>query len=333
MDEQVEEAIKVAQKYLENCPTVILGCGASIPYKIPSMQQLSKNLIDTLDQQYDSDPTWQKFSALLQKGVDLEQALQEVTVAEKLNNDIIKTTWAYINDKDLDCFDKLCSKKTTLALSNLFQKLLEAHPKHISVITTNYDRLAEYAADFADAHVYSGFTGKYWGNFHGADYPIFRRDLRTVDIWKVHGSLDWFKKDDIPVQVSLSRELPSDHFPLIVTPGVAKYQETHKDPYRTVISKTDRVIRDSSCFLCIGYGFNDEHIQPKLIQEIQLHKKPIVIVTKELSQSGSDILKGVPKNVVFQEKSEGVTSIYINSDKIEVEGSLWNLDDFIKIIW
>lgn len=55
--------------------------------------------------------------------------------------------------------------------------------------------------------------------------------------------------------------ISNDDQPLVVTPGVSKYRESHKDPFRTVMTAADQVIREANCYLCVGYGFNDEHVQ------------------------------------------------------------------------
>ena len=100
-----------------------------------------------------------------------------------------------------------------------------------------------------------------------------------VNIWKVHGSLDWFETPNKEnVYLPLSENIPQGHKPLIVTPGLSKYAETHKEPYRTIFTQADTEIQKANGFLCIGYGFNDEHVQPKLIQQIKRS-------TKEVSQN------------------------------------------------
>lgn len=61
------------------------------------------------------------------------------------------------------------------------------------------------------------------------------------------------------------KKFPTGYTPLIVPPGKEKYSTTHEEPYRTIIEEADKEFKRAGSFLCIGYGFNDSHIQPKLI--------------------------------------------------------------------
>ena len=62
--------------------------------------------------------------------------------------------------------------------------------KILNIVTTNYDRLAEYACDQGRIHHYTGFTH---GFFRQLAAPTEITSARRANIWKVHGSLDWFQ--------------------------------------------------------------------------------------------------------------------------------------------
>jgi len=216
--------------------------------------------------------------------------------------------------------------------------LLQSHPRHVKVVTTNYDRIVEYAADLVGASVYTGFAGKYILNFAQTYSQKYSNDSR-IDIWKVHGSLDWFrnKTTNRIYSTPLAKKIPVNSIPLVVTPGIYKYQETHNEPYRSIMSKSDEAIINASCFLCVGYGFNDEHIQPKLIQQVQQRDKTIVVVTKKLSDKGKELLldNGV-KSVVLEENSDSattkVTYFYDGKQQMDIlEGKYWELNQFLNI--
>jgi len=325
----LDQLAKKIQKYLDKIPLIILGSGATIPYGLPSMKDLSDFIILNINSENEE---WLSFKAKLQGGIDLETALNQVNLSEDLIKQIIFSTWKFINDEDKKCFKKIL--KHTNGIQLLLNRLLQSHPKEVIVVTTNYDRAVEYCADKIDAFIITGFWGKYIGRFK-SPYNPFKSNEKTIELIKVHGSIDWFmNEENIPIVLnSHLDEIPKGWIPLIVTPGYYKYQETHKDPYRTLISRSDEQIKKASCYLCIGYGFNDDHIQPKLLQEIK-NGKPIVVVTKTLSMNGKKVIKEHAKKFIVLEKGADLSKSKISSSELgndEIEENLWELTNFVKV--
>jgi hypothetical protein len=121
---------------------------------------------------------------------------------------------------------------------------------------------------------------------------------------------------------------------MIVTPGNGKYRETHKDPFRTVISEADRAIRTSTSYLCIGYGFNDEHIQPIILEENRNKKKPIVIVTKGLTRKMQELFLNTYEcqSLIISENAEGGTCVHYGKSETQIFiEPFWQLDSFCKL--
>ncbi|OQX90855.1 MAG: hypothetical protein B6D58_09320 [candidate division Zixibacteria bacterium 4484_95] len=325
----IDQFAKRIQKYLEKVPLIILGSGATIPYGLPSMQDLSDFILSNINSE---DKEWISFKAKLRGGIDLETALNQVNLSQDLIKQIIFNTWKLINNKDKKCFRTILEHTNGIQL--LLSRLLHSHPKEVVIVTTNYDRAVEYCADKIGAFIITGFWGTYIGNFK-FPYSPFKGNEKTIELIKVHGSIDWFmNEEDIPfVLNSHLDEIPEDWIPLIVTPGYYKYQETHKDPYRTLISRSDEQINKAFCYLCIGYGFNDDHIQPKLLQEIK-NGKPIVVVTKKLTGNGEAIIKENAKKFIVIEEGTDLSKSMISSSELgndEVEYNLWELTNFVKI--
>jgi len=122
-----------------------------------------------------------------------------------------RIVWECINEKDLEVMQRLSQDKSGFALADLLKFAIQSSPNTTTVVTTNYDRLAEYAADLIKATVVTGFEGNL------IRYKEFPNDIsqrkrlqireRVVNVWKVHGSLDWFLKDDINAVSFLPREV------------------------------------------------------------------------------------------------------------------------------
>jgi hypothetical protein len=123
--------------------------------------------------------------------------------------------------------------------------------------------------------------------------------------------------------------------PSIVTPGLSKYSETHKEPYLTIFTKADNEIKNSNAYLCIGYGFNDDHVQPLLIQGIK-SGKPIIVLSKKITEKAKQTIinNGCKHYILFEEHNDTDTNVYSSEfgDQIIENVSLWDLTSIISYI-
>ncbi|HMO52647.1 MAG TPA: SIR2 family protein [Kiritimatiellia bacterium] len=333
-----EDLAKKAQHFLAERPVVVLGSGATIPHGLPSMPVLAEMLLAAID---DSPPGWADFSARLEQTKDLEQALHDVALPTETVEILVAATWEIVSAKDVEFHDQLLAGAMPFPLADLFRYLLGTADAHLRVVTTNYDRSAEYAANCVGAYVSTGITAGWLQRFVPASVNVERPPAPgyegQVSVLKVHGSLDWFRDatDDV-IGVPLARAIPRNTTPLVVTPGVTKYREVHKDPFRTVMTAADAVLRGASCYVCVGYGFNDEHVQPILVNRVLKSDVPLVLVTKKLTElTRKAFLTNPPKRFLFLEEAEGATMVYDPEypGGIRVEGtSVWKLDDFMRLI-
>lgn len=329
---------KQAQDYYKNAPVIILGSGASAAHGMSGMGALAKHLVANTDisgLSVGEIGSWGKFCDVLRAGVDLESALHQVAVTEELTSRIIKATWSLINAEDIRVFNKSLQNQSMFPLGRLLSHMFKSSLSKLSIVTTNYDRIAEYACDQERIYHYSGFTH---GFFRQLAAPSEINSARRVNIWKVHGSLDWFKSplDDV-VALSNIQDIPANYRPEIVTPGTQKYQTTHLEPYRSIINHADLAITAANSYLCIGYGFNDEHIQPKLMARCQRQNVPITIITYALSDAARGLISdGKVKNYMAIERgaTDDQSIVHSSLDKtpLTVEKNLWSLEGYLSLI-
>jgi hypothetical protein len=329
---------KQAQEFYGKAPVIIMGSGASAAQGMSGMGALAKHLAehtDVSDLSVSELEVWEKFCQLLGDGVDLESALHQVTASEELTSRIVKATWTLINSEDIEIFQKSLQDNAMFSLSRLLEHMFRSSIKKIDIITTNYDRLTEYACDQRRIHHYTGFTH---GFFRQLAPPSEITSARRVNIWKVHGSLDWFQSplEDTVALLNI-QEIPDNYQPQIVTPGTQKYQKTHLEPFRSIINNADLAISEAGSYLCIGYGFNDEHIQPKLMVKCLRQKTPVTIITYALSDSAKRlILEGNAQNYLAIERGEtdDQSVVYSSLDKapITVDMNIWSLEGYLSLI-
>lgn len=200
MDE-MESMQLLIQDCIGKLPVILLGSGASVAHGIPGMGPLGKHLASSiLPAPCQSEPHltgWRDFLDKVQK-MDLESALTGVNVTPEVLEHIVHATWKFLNAADFQVFEQVLTDRRLLPLSQLFQHMLRSTAMELQVVTPNYDRLAEYAAEAAGYSAYTGFTFSMFGS-RAVDLPrihVGRRQARTVNVWKVHGSLGWFSGRD-----------------------------------------------------------------------------------------------------------------------------------------
>lgn len=334
----LDGCILQVQKYLEDVPLVVLGSGSSAAYGLPTMSALSEELIRNSDKFSHDDQAIDDFLLSLKSGEDIESAIGHAHQLKDSDNKLIrKIIWEHVNIKDKAYFDQgLKNSFAGFSLVDLINKIITPTPYTADIITTNYDRLAEYAVDIAGANVITGFEGSYLKKMELPSPSTVSRRIhareRDVSIWKVHGSLDWFlSKSGEHCSLLGYSNVPDGYYPCIVPPGKNKYHDTHQDPYRTIIAQADKAITAAKCFLIIGYGFNDDHIQPKIIEEIK-KGKPIVVIAKKATESCKKEVaaSGVQKYLIIEEEDEK-THVISNDWEEYYDEDFWSLSGFMKI--
>ncbi len=337
----LDALLKQLQSWTNRVPLIILGSGASVPFGLPSMWKLGEHIKNNISFTDPDDQTqFEKFKTLFDTNGDLEATLSELQLRPKVLEQIVFKTWELVNEADIAAYEKFICKAVDFPLTNLTEYLLGTATKKLSIITTNYDRLAEYAASFAMAVICTGYAQNYIGHFsnsiHSNNLAALKGFKGQVNIWKVHGSLDWFKtKDDEDIQLPLRHTIPYEFMPLIVTPGSTKFELTHLEPFRTIFTQADKEIEEANSFLCIGYGFNDIHVQPKLITQIK-NNKPIIVLTKELTpKTKQSIIDNKCKQYILLEEANATdTRVYSSTqgEHIIPNVSYWALAEYLKLI-
>ena len=198
--------ISIIQGYLENSPLVILGSGSSLKYGLPSMKQLATEISNPA---YNIvDPAFDDFCLKLDSQ-GLEMALDSSNLLPETQDRIREIVWQTVNRSDLLWLEKLKTENIEFAVVDLLKKVIQPAQNTATVVTTNYDRIAEYAADLIGATAITGFEGTLIRKLEIEDRRIHVKRIRArerfISIWKVHGSLDWFLDDKDMSRHSLSR--------------------------------------------------------------------------------------------------------------------------------
>jgi hypothetical protein len=182
------------------------------------------------------------------------------------------------------------------------QKLLQRKQtsSRVKVFTLNYDLLFEKAANKINAVIIDGFSFTSPRTFSGRyfDYDIVQREgskvseednfvTRVFHLYKLHGSLNW-QKDPLTDSIIIADDATN---PLMVYPREGKYKDSYEQPFFEMIARFQRNLRqeNDTLLLCVGYSFNDNHINAAI--EEAINQNPgfrIAVIDPYFSRTTSD---------------------------------------------
>lgn len=329
------------QNHLSDGLVVIVGSGLSCAEGIPGMGELASHLLERVPEKVkpEDGEIWAEVATLLEKGTDLETALLSVKVSEGLEPVIADVTHSFILEYESKIVNDVSSNGRILRFSRLLPHLLK--PKSgIPVVTTNYDRLIEFATECSGLAVNNTFVGKYFSSFNpresklGLCRNIIQRGRKAVldyanyvSVFKPHGSLDWFLVNGEPV----SSTLLNTGDKLMITPGENKFRGGYERPFDTHRELANRAIDNASRFLIVGYGFNDDHLQVHLERQLEVGKAGVVL-THSISDDFRDYIKDKENVWVVCSKNEGNGfRLIVGESEFEFDDiDIWDLEIFVR---
>jgi hypothetical protein len=337
--------------------TVVVGTGSSMSvdkdFGMNSLENQLKNIIpNQIINDTQAKEEWENVLGKLVRGIDFENSLDEVRSPDLLKK-IIQEAGSFVCSVNKGFIPKLQKREIAIPISSLFKALyqkLSIHNPTIDIITPNYDLLLEYAFINAKVFYSDGFYGDVQKEFDWKETeneflrksPIKVKGQKTGSfiqvtkthfrLHKIHGSLNYFVignkivRDDT---LSFIDGCEIERF--IITPGKSKFERIVET--REFYKETDKAIEKADCFIFVGYGFNDNDIDLKIRTRLNESGKNTIIVTKELSNKGKEIIKDFPDIIAVEEndKENGSVIHFQCKDYIFPE-NLWKIDTFVKEI-
>lgn len=336
MDEN--EILLALQDFLRKRPVILAGSGLTIPLGLPSMGALAKELDNHLSVDATHKEEWSKYSEDINLG--LEAALLKHQVSDDILKRIIDITGDFIDGKDKVTADNLFRQEKLPAIAELLRFLTKSAGRNspeVIVITPNYDRVIERACDLIQIPCETGFCGSYMKIFdrEALDRMIFTRynsPIKRVKLFKPHGSLDWYYFNGRSIEVA-NLPIPTaddQTHRIMITPGRSKYASSLMDEVMNFHrERMNHHVRRAEALLVIGYGFNDAHLQGELNNRLK-EGVECVILTRSLGQNHIDNLPKNGKWTLIVACDGNKTRILTPDNDVEINGSLWSLDEFVK---
>ena len=334
------------QEHFRDRLVVIVGSGLSAAEGLPTMGQLESHLRAEVPKHLPAGSAgeWKLVEEELAVGDGLEAALHRVQVSEALGAVVLYVTGTYVLDSEREVIRSAVAGERQLMFARLLPYLNPQPNDPVSVVTVNYDRLIEIGAEISGWGVDSMFVGSRFGVL---DPPLSERSFvqdiakrpkggyrliyrRRIRVYKPHGSLDWYRSERGPLYCPI--DFPGER--LIVTPGVTKYRQGYERPFDVHREKANEQIDACRRLFCVGYGFNDDHLQVHLGDKMK-SGTPTLILTRSISKSALDLISQSSGAIAVSNNPEdptGSTIVVVTAVYSEVIQAppLWDLAVLIE---
>jgi hypothetical protein len=286
------------------------SCALDTDFGMPALQKhLGKALA--------AEPEWARVDAALKDGKTLEQALDGTGagLSPATKAKFRKVTGDHVASIDRRFRDRLLTSQAQWVGSRLLKALagrLPARNPKLSVITSNYDMLIEYACSAHGLRWTTGFVGgltRTWNweasqdsllqsrvdrnGVRGARGALVSNRLPRVELLKVHGSINRFTMGGIQIECDLWTEgSPEGVERAVAVPGGQKYEQVAVNNMGTM-ARAEHAQDEAQAFAVIGYGFNDTYLHQKMLALVRGQNRPLVVLTQNLS---SDMIADLRKH-------------------------------------
>ena len=330
------------QEHFTDGLVTIIGCGLSMAEGLPGMWDMAQYLKDEMPKILTGEDItlWLRISTLLDKGRTIEEAMIESPHSPNIEAHLIGLVVELVLKFEIKIIEDVFANKKELRFTKLLRHMVKSN-FGIPIITTNYDRLLEFASEMAGFGVDTLFVGHLFGRMNEKESKMsFCRDVffkgkgryglrytPKVLVFKPHGSLDWFLLNDEPIRCPL-RLLQNR---LIITPGQNKFRTGYDRPFDKHREKANEWIDRASRYLIIGYGFNDDHLETHLSKNLR-EGRPALILTHTLSANAVNLINECPGIIAItaDEKVGGAHMVCKGNDSFIPGPDIWDLDIFIQ---
>ncbi|MBI2796655.1 MAG: SIR2 family protein [Gemmatimonadetes bacterium] len=136
------------------------------------------------------------------------------------------------------------------------------------VFTSNYDLLMEEALEERRVPYFDGFVGSYRTFFDIAAMEQDALPARWARLWKVHGSINWWRTATSDVERRSMRESSGDR--QLIYPSHLKYDQSRRQPYLAMIDRLKAFLgRGQAVLVTCGYSFADQHLNEVIVQGLE----------------------------------------------------------------
>ncbi|OLA95070.1 MAG: hypothetical protein BHW64_00550 [Candidatus Melainabacteria bacterium LEY3_CP_29_8] len=226
---------------------------------------------------------------------------------------------------------------------NYVKKKIGTNHVPMWIFTTNYDLLIELASSAVNLYLENGFCGTIkrffdldcYKRVHGYlklekqnSYNFEPHKNLQLKLCKLHGSLSWFKNNDIVSEFfNETIKSPGDS-EVMIYPERNKIDETLSHPYDKLFTYANDILgKDVKYLVSCGYSFRDQHINDRLLIPRLKNGSLRIFALFESEPDGIDELKQYSAfNYLTKDK------LYLNGNLSDFSNNLWKFSEFVKFV-
>jgi hypothetical protein len=244
---------------------------------IPDIRGLTKHVSDVMSA---SETYKESFAALLGRfsgGIPPTPTIEDILSHIRALHDVVRNGSIDGLTKDLlSSLDaEICQLTTDVVKVDLPTTITPYHrlatwiagisrAHAIEVFTPNYDLLMEQALESYKIPYFDGFVGSKQAFFDLASMENDVLPARWARLWKVHGSINWWRTNTDEVVRRVGR---SEGDRQMIYPSHLKYDQSRRMPYLAMLDRLRAFLGGGQAVLVTcGYSFADQHLN-----EIILH--------------------------------------------------------------
>ncbi|GAW85492.1 conserved hypothetical protein [Bathymodiolus platifrons methanotrophic gill symbiont] len=176
--------------------------------------------------------------------------------------------------------------------------------QRLKLFTTNYDLAFEHSAANTGFVVVDGFEFSSPSYFNPAwyRYDIVDRSGQSkssssyisnvLHLYKMHGSVNWTREHGRVKKVDYKATINE---PVFIYPSSSKYQTSYDSPYLDMMSSfLNSVQQPKTALVCLGFGFNDKHINNAVTMALRTNAEfSLLVATKDPFSESSSFSKDI----------------------------------------
>jgi len=282
---------------------LFFGAGTSCAMKVPNIVALTSQIESGLD------ATQKAVLVKVQKDLSvggsqptIESILNRVRQIRAITEEDSKKSYLGISGTEAKTFDDLVCKTIYKIISASEDVADRAQMRKVlawlsmqnqdfakEIFTPNYDLLVERSLEDNEIPYFDGFVGAYEPFFsqETIDAEVTSRDLTRnwIRVWKMHGSLSWFWKNDAsnrPLRVVRSgkvSDIDEVKDELVIYPSREKYNASRKQPFIAYFDRFRSFLNGGELlFIVSGYSFSDDHINDVIFRALRQNLRLSMIV-------------------------------------------------------
>lgn len=280
-----------------------MGAGTSMSVGMPGIEALTSKVEEQLQ-----DEKKDKFNSIkcgLPGKPNVEDVLNRVRLCREIIGDSADKECEGLVGKDTaKGFDAaICraiyeivrvdppnGSKPFITFAQWLHALHDSRDWPVEIFTLNYDLIFERAMEQIGLPFFDGFVGSVEPFFvpesvdanGGKESECIYPPRYWSRIWKLHGSIGWYLRNDPSTGKSritrLTNYEPKEGEELIIFPSREKYEDSRKLPFITFQDRLRKfVARGEALLVIVGYSFSDYHINEIIFQGLRSNNRLAVV--------------------------------------------------------